>query len=418
MSMQAVLAIPDIETSGRDGEPRDVLMRRVAGVPLLERVLATAARAEVSSLLIIWPANVDTAILDSLAGSSHLGSIRLHTHIWPGAFDPHNPAHWAAIAVRLESTFLWLPWNWVTHKRALAALSPSSVPPAAWNAAVLLEKRLTGQKASYHISSPNEADGVSINSPADVRAAERFLVARSGKPTDGIYSNFNRRLCRPVVRLLSHTTISPNAITLGGLLVAIVGAFMFAGGFYAGYVAGALLFFVSGLFDEMDGMIARIKFRESAFGTWFEGFVDNATYLAVFSGIIVGLHKQYGPWALKYGIALIVGCVLSVAVIAVQRKLATRRGRPHEYAGRINQLLEADSSNLVSRVVRQIHIFVKKGVLVHYLLIFTVLGALPAFLWLAALGSNLTWILGLYFTHRFFHRPLIDTAGGQIQTQA
>ena len=205
-------------------------------------------------------------------------------------------------------------------------------------------------------------------------------------------------------------------VTLAGLVVAILGALLFARGSYANYVAGALLFFVSGLFDEMDGMIARIKFRESAFGTWFEGLVDNVTYLAVFMGIIAGLHREYGNWAWKWGIALIVGCVLSVAVIAWQRKLATSRERPQEYAGQKNQLMEADSSNLVSTIVRQVHIFVKKGVLVHYLLLFTLLGGLHMFLWLAALGSNLTWIIALYFTHRFFLRPPLDAAGKHIQT--
>ena len=141
------------------------------------------------------------------------------------------------------------------------------------------------------------------------------------------------------------------------------------------------------------------------------GFVDNITYLVVFAGITVGLHRQYGSWPLKYGIALIIGCVLSVIVIGVQRKLSTAPDRPHEYAGKMNQLLEADSSNSLSLIVRQIHVFVKKGVLVHYLLIFTLMGGLPLFLWLAALGSNLTWILGLYFTRRFFLRAACGSSG-------
>jgi phosphatidylglycerophosphate synthase len=193
-------------------------------------------------------------------------------------------------------------------------------------------------------------------------------------------------------------------------------AFMFARGSYAYCVTGALLFFLSGLIDEMDGMIARIKFRESAFGTWFEGLVDNVTYLFVFAGIVAGLYQQYGSWALKYGIALITGCVLSVVVISLQRRLATARNRPHEYAGRMNQLMEADSSKFISKIVRHVHIFVRKGILVHYLLIFTLLGGLPVFLWLAAVGSNLTWIGALYFTRRFFHNPHLKA--GQIIRKA
>ena len=416
--MQAVLAIPGSATLRNYGEPRDVLMRQVAGVPLLVRALATAARAGVDSILVIWPKDVDPAIFESCTDSYLPKGVAVNKCVWTSAFDPQRLDHWAAIEGRLQDRFLWLPWNWATHKRALAGLPPSSFRPVNWESPVSLEKRAILPDARSRVTSDRQPEGVAVTSPATASVAERFLVANSGKPTDGIYSNFNRLLCRPAVRLLSHTGVTPNALTLAGLLVALAGALLYARGSYANYVAGALLFFVSGLFDEMDGMIARLKFRESAFGTWFEGFVDNVTYLAVFAGIVVGLHRQYGSWAAKYGIALMIGCVLSVVVIALQRKLATSPDRPHEYAGTMNSLMEADSSNLASKIVRQIHIFVKKGVLVHYLLIFTLLGGLPVFLWLAALGSNLTWMFALYFTRRFFHRTPLEAAVNDLPTAA
>jgi phosphatidylglycerophosphate synthase len=416
--VQAVLAIPGLETLRQYGDPAESLMQKVAGVPLLVRVIATAARAGVDSVLVILPEDMNSGILESCAESPELKDVQLNRVDWPVAFEPRSVAHWAAIAERLEDQFVWLPWNWVTHKRALGVLSPSSALPLMWQLPMLLEKCAVLDDGRFRVSSGPRTHGVPVTSPTSVPVAELFLVAHSGKPTDGIYSNFNRRLCRPFVRLLAHTRVTPNELTLAGLLLAILAALMFARGSYPNYVAGALLFFVSGLFDEMDGMIARIKLRESAFGTWFEGFVDNVTYLAVFAGIIVGLHRQYGSWALKYGIALIVGCLLSIVVIALQRRLATTRGRPHEYAGKMNRLMEADSSNLISKTVRQIHIFVKKGVLVHYLLIFTLLGGLPVFLWLAAIGSNLTWIIALYFTRRFFHRPALEAAGQDFQRAA
>jgi phosphatidylglycerophosphate synthase len=115
-------------------------------------------------------------------------------------------------------------------------------------------------------------------------------------------------------------------------------------GYRSGFVAGAILFFVSGLIDEMDGMLARIKFRESAFGTWFEGFVDNATYLLIFSGITAGLYSQHGKRELIWGAALIIGTVLSVCIVAMQRKALTASNRPHEYGARITHLMETDSS--------------------------------------------------------------------------
>ena len=399
--MQAVIVVPELFVLLNYADAEGVLTRGIAGVPLLIRVIATAMRAGADSLLLIWPPDVDRSIWNRCAASPLLQGLQIDHVVQP--FDARQPASWAAIDAALKDEFLWLPWNWVTHKRALAGLAPLAVRPAAWDAPVLLEKQAALRCTRTQLAT-GQVEGVSITPRSNTAEAERFLVAHSGKPSDGIYSKFNRLLCRPAVRLLTHTPVTPNWVTIGGFAVAVLAALKYAQGFYAAYVAGALLFFLSGLFDEMDGMLARIKFRESAFGTWFEGFVDEATYLLVFGGITAGLYRERGPRELTYGYLLIIGCVLSVIVTRLQRKMATAPDRPHEYAGRLNRLLESDSSNLISRIVRQIHIFIKKGVVIHYLVAFTVLGALPLLLRLAALGANLTWTVSLYFNWRFFRR--------------
>lgn len=143
-------------------------------------------------------------------------------------------------------------------------------------------------------------------------------------------------------------------------------------------VVGAVLFFISWLIDEMEGMLARLTFRESSFGTWFEGFVDNATYLLLFSGITTGLYRQYGQRERSWGIAVIAGCILSACAVAMQRKALTAPNRPHEYSARTNRLMETDSSP-ISRITRQIHVFVKKGFAVHYVLLLVVVGACRCF---------------------------------------
>ena len=416
--MQAIIAIPPHQTLQKYGGAEQALMQEVAGVPLLVRVIATAVRAGVDSLLVIWPDDVDSSIWERCANSRPLGSLKLHRLFRSSMVDPWTATSWATVAACLEDRFLWLPWNWITHKRALAGLSPMPVRPSNWDSPTLIEKRGLLYGAKVRVMSGQPVDGVPIASRADVGRAERFLVAHSGKPLDGIYSKFNRLLCRPAVRLLTHTGITPNSVTLGGLVVAIVAALLFARGSYANYVGGALLFFLSGLFDEMDGMLARIKFTESAFGTWFEGFVDNATYLLVFSGITTGLYRQRGSHELFYGLALLIGCLLSFIVIALQRKATTAAERPHEYAGQMNQMLEGDSSNWISLMARQINVFIKKGVAIHYLLIFTVAGGLPLFLRLAAFGSNLTWVLVLYFNRRFFSRQDITGTEKTIKNAA
>jgi hypothetical protein len=87
---------------------------------------------------------------------------------------------------------------------------------------------------------------------------------------------------------------------------------------------------------------------------------------------------------------------------SLQRHRATSVDRPNEYLDRMYQLLDKDSGNWISRVVRQLQAFVRRGILIHYVVIFTLIGALPLFFFLATLGANLTWIVTLYLNRRFF----------------
>lgn len=178
------------------------------------------------------------------------------------------------------------------------------------------------------------------------------------------------------------------------------------------------MFFVSGLLDEVDGMLARIRFSDSAFGTWFEGTVDNVSYLFLFVGITVGLYRERGPLEVLIGEATLIGAVLSVLVISWQRKRSTRPDKPQEYIGNMYRLLEQDRGNLVSRAVRELQVFIRKGVVIHYVVLFTALGLLPLLLRLAALGSNLTWILSLYFSYRFFRQRVPDVGNAESSEAA
>src|SRR5262249_31660621 len=100
----------------------------------------------------------------------------------------------------------------------------------------------------------------------------------------------------------------------------------------------------------------------------------------------------------------LVGAILSIALISWQRKRLTHASRPNEYCAKMYGLLEKDRGNLLSRAGRQLEFLIKKGVFIHYVVLFTALGLLPVLLRLAAFASNVTWILGLYFSLRCFRR--------------
>ena len=377
-------------------------MPPVAGVPLLMRTLMTAARAGADDILLISSAALSDELLRKFMQSSVKYGIPVRV-IQLNEFDPRAISSWAKLAPHLNHDFLWLPWNWVTTKQFLAHLPLAQIHSVNWaEPAYATFHEVTRDNASSALLHP---EGVAVTSPESVSLAERFLVVHSGKVLDGIHTSFNRRLCRPFVRVLSHTSATPNAVTLGGVVVSILSAVAFAQGSYWWSVLGALLFYVAGLFDEMDGMLARVKFAESPRGTWFEGFADGLSYLLLFGGITIGLHRHYGRPATMMGIALLVGAILALIATSLQRRRATTPDRPNEYLGRFYQLLENDSGNWISRVVRQVQALQRRGVVIHYIVLLTVIGALPVLFFLATVGAHLTWIVILYFNRRFFAQP-------------
>jgi len=412
--MQAVIAIPALTVVAGKQTTTELLTRQVAGVPLLKRVILTASRAGATDILLISREALGHVMPEIFSKEILPSGSRIRV-IQFSRFDPLDPSSWAKLETYLNQQFLWIPWNWVTTKQFLKNLPLRNPASVDWAKHAHISLHEVSDDPTSRLALPH-AEGVSVTSTESIASAERFLVANSGKVLDGIHTGFNRRLCRPFVRLLSHTSITPNAVTFGGVVISVLSAIAFAHGGYLYSVLGALLFYIAGLFDEMDGMLARIKFAESPRGTWLEGFADGLSYLLLFGGITIGLSHRYGRPAILMGILLLVGAILALVATSLQRLRATTADRPNEYLGRMYQLLDKDSGNWISRVVRHLQAFVRRGILVHYVLIFTLIGALPLIFFLATLGAHLTWILTLYFNRRFFVQSLHMGAQGPVNT--
>src|SRR5215470_799624 len=399
--MKAVISIPELGGLLNEQQATQILMRRVAGVPLLMRTVLTATRAGARDVLLVVPAAMSDRLQQRLIEEVSKKGPRVEL-IQVSEFHPEAWSSWIILKRHLKGEFLWLPWNWITTKHFLSELPLVNIETVDWNkpAYTTLDEKYRNAPSAAH--SEKSVGGMVVTSPESVVMAERFLVANSGKVSDGIHTSFNRRLCWPFVRLFSHTPVTPNAVTFVGVVVSILSAIAFAHGTYLWSVLGAFLFYVAGLFDEMDGMLARIKFAETPSGTYIEGIADGLSYMMPFGGITIGLSRHYGEIAVWMGIFLLIGSVLALIATSLQRRRATSPDRPNEYLGRIYQLLEQDSGNWISRVVRQVQGFQRRGILIHYIVVFTILGLLPLVFLLATIGAQLTWILTLYFNRRFF----------------
>src|SRR6202040_196629 len=87
-----------------------------------------------------------------------------------------------------------------------------------------------------------------------------------------------------IVRALSLSRIHPNVLTFLGLLINIWAAFLFAAGRFQ---AAALVLIGAGLFDMVDGRVARETNQVTRFGGFFDSVLDRYSDLALLMGLLV-----------------------------------------------------------------------------------------------------------------------------------
>src|SRR5262252_2878554 len=221
--MKAVISIPELGGLLNEQEATDLLMRPIAGIPLLMRTVLTAARAGASDVLLVVPAAMSDRFQQTLVEEFSQSGAQIEL-LQVSEFHPEAWSSWIILRRHLKEEFLWLPWNWITTKTFLSRLPLVQIDTVDWSKPTYTTLHETHRSAAFSDRTAESGGGVAVNSAESVVAAERFLVANSGKVSDGIHTSFNRRLCRPLVRLLSHTGITPNAVTFVGVVVSLLSA--------------------------------------------------------------------------------------------------------------------------------------------------------------------------------------------------
>ncbi len=87
-----------------------------------------------------------------------------------------------------------------------------------------------------------------------------------------------------IVKALALSRIHPNVLTFIGLLINILAAFIFAAGHFRW---GGLVVVLAGLFDMVDGRVARETNRVTRFGGFFDSVMDRYSDLALYMGLLV-----------------------------------------------------------------------------------------------------------------------------------
>ena len=103
-------------------------------------------------------------------------------------------------------------------------------------------------------------------------------------------------LTKPFARL----GVTPNTLTVIGLLLSILAAVVIAQGLL---VAGGLLVLFAGFFDMFDGAMARVRHEATTFGAFFDSTLDRYSESIILFGMLVyalqrpDLHDIFWPFA-------------------------------------------------------------------------------------------------------------------------
>lgn len=106
-----------------------------------------------------------------------------------------------------------------------------------------------------------------------------------------IRRNLACRVTDPIVGVLSKSGITPNTLTLINLALNIVAAYFIATGHF---IIGGVLILGSGLFDLLDGALARFSKQTTKFGAVLDSTVDRISEAATLCGLLIWYVAEGG----------------------------------------------------------------------------------------------------------------------------
>ncbi len=113
---------------------------------------------------------------------------------------------------------------------------------------------------------------------------------------------FFKELLQPLARWLGAKNANPNWLTTFGFLLSIIAAKEIAMGNLA---TGGVLVIMDGLFDTIDGAVARITGRVTKFGAVYDSTIDRYSEVTVFFGLgfyLIGHHYYFTSIAAVFAI--------------------------------------------------------------------------------------------------------------------
>ncbi|MGB3051094.1 MAG: CDP-alcohol phosphatidyltransferase family protein [Polyangiales bacterium] len=160
-------------------------------------------------------------------------------------------------------------------------------------------------------------DFLDVSSETKRRRAERLLLLRTEKSTDGPVA---RVLNRPQSRFFSFwflkMGLSANAASALSLLIGLGCGYAAAQPGALWLAATGILFQFASMFDGVDGEMARVTLRDSKLGAAIDAAADNLTYLATLVGFGIGWARE-GITTVEGGSLVTVSALIVLTLLRV-----------------------------------------------------------------------------------------------------
>ncbi len=117
------------------------------------------------------------------------------------------------------------------------------------------------------------------------------------------------RITLPIARALARTKITPNTLTWTGFVLTVAAAVVI----YFGHpFAGGVVVLIAGLFDMLDGALARLANRSTSFGAVLDSTLDRVSEGVLLLGILAFyINGGHNGWAILSGGAILVSFLVS-----------------------------------------------------------------------------------------------------------
>jgi phosphatidylglycerophosphate synthase len=153
-----------------------------------------------------------------------------------------------------------------------------------------------------------------IDVPDDVRLAHRSLRDSLGKPSDGpISRRLNRPISTRISMAISRLRPSPTVVSVVTFLVSVAAGVLLA---FGNGIAGGVLVQLGSIGDGVDGELARLQSRATAWGALLDGVLDRLADAIVIAGLAMWAVRDGSvsdAWAIALAVAATAGSMLSMA---------------------------------------------------------------------------------------------------------